>query len=676
VIKTNRVWDLRAPHGPATGALNVALGCVLCAEVGQVADLGAQPWAAVSIGAIGVAVSAVAGGAAALTGVRPRAALMRAAVWSAATGWGLWAALTTPWAWPQMVALGGGALVAGVVAAERRHDRAAAGADQTEGAPTGLLAFPRSGRDRVALDWEARILRVCKVAVRVVGAEQWPTKTGYTLDIELPAGGVTGDEIGRRADALASDARLPAGCGVEMFPGAHRGAILLKVSTEDALSNVTAYDATPQPARSVYDPIRVGRLRDGSPAEIVARYDGIALVGQINSGKTNILNVITGHLAECSDVLLWGIDRTGGMFVPWQAPHEEGRASRPTFDRVAADPAEIDQMLTAAQAIIDGRKAAYKERMRAMNADVVHVGADVPQLVITVDELGRLVRDRECRRYDFATRIAAIGDTGRATGVRIACCALRATADYLPPEIKAQSAIRIGMRVSSESELAYLHGWDQRLSPADAPHQGSGHLIVGHETPTAQVFRADFIDRATVDQVAVLTADRRPDLDAVSRQLADDATRGWYSGTRTATPPPAAAPRPSVDDVIAEANRDRAARRAALDAEISKRDDEKEWLERFNAITASINSGFVPPDIPDAWSAGQRRLVELVRERRAHGITVAAAAEQLGREGHVSATSGRQTVNDWMRLAVAAGLVVQPRERGPYYAKGYDGPTA
>lgn len=659
------VWDLRAPHGPITGPVNVALGCLLCAEVGQLADLGAHPWTAVGVGATGMAVSAVAGAAAILSGRPARVAVLRSAVWAAAAGWSMWGAVTSPWSWPQWLVLAGGTLAGGLIAAEVRHDRRAKASEDREVAAL-TVPWPRNEKDRVTAEWEARILRVCQVAVKGEGFQWWPGRTGFSLDLDLPAGGATRDSIARHAAALASDARLPTGCGVEVWPGAHRGAIVVRVATVDALGEGQEFDVKDLSVRSVNDPIRLGRLRNGAAAEVSIRYQGLAMIGQIGSGKTNTLNVLISGLERCSDVLLWGIDRTGGMYLPWQRPHDEGRAARPAFDRVASDLDEIDAMLTAAQAIIDGRKPAYADRMRAADDDKIPVGADVPQIVIIVDELGRLVRDREAARYNFATRLAAIGDTGRAAGVRLVACALRGVADYLPPEVKAQSAVRIAMRAASEAELAYLMGWEHRLSPEDAPYEGSGHLVVGPHASTPVVWRASRIVPSQVDAVAVATAGRRPELDAVSRQLADDATRGWYSGRPVvSTVPPEPKARPSVDDIIAEANRDRAARQAVIDAEIARQEERDELVERFNAMTKNFSTDAVLPEVPDGWSAGQRRLVEVVSESGARGTTVAAVAEVLAREGHVST---RQTVNTWMQLAVAAGVVVQPRDRGPYYA--------
>ena len=73
------------------------------------------------------------------------------------------------------------------------------------------------------------------LAVTVTDVRMWATGTGYDVHLDLPGAGSTLAQISGAADALATDARLPEGCGVEVSPGTHRGAVILRVSTVNRL---------------------------------------------------------------------------------------------------------------------------------------------------------------------------------------------------------------------------------------------------------------------------------------------------------------------------------------------------------------------------------------------------------------------------------------------------------
>jgi hypothetical protein len=134
-------------------------------------------------------------------------------------------------------------------------------------------------------------------------------------------------------------------------------------------------------------PFPIGKLLTGEDATVHLAQEEFVLVGQVGSGKTNALNVLTGQLARCADVLVWHIDLAGaGLSRPWVTPTHEGRAPMSAVDWVATTEAEALLMTQAAIQIIDGRKRAYAKRMRAANADVLPVDQEVPQIVIVVDE--------------------------------------------------------------------------------------------------------------------------------------------------------------------------------------------------------------------------------------------------------------------------------------------------
>jgi hypothetical protein len=71
-------------------------------------------------------------------------------------------------------------------------------------------------------------------------------------------------------------------------------------------------------ARSALLPIDLGLFEDASTCRVlVARLHGV-FGGTTGSGKSGGLNVLTGNLVACRDVVIWGIDLKREMELgPW-----------------------------------------------------------------------------------------------------------------------------------------------------------------------------------------------------------------------------------------------------------------------------------------------------------------------------------------------------------------------
>jgi len=479
----------------------------------------------------------------------------RAGCWLTAGSWATWALATSPWS----PAPAGGLVAATIATAttarirsRRRAKRAAAAA----------LSAIEQARLALALEWEDRIKRVCDVQVTVRSIAAWPSGAGFTLQADLPSGGVTIRQIAAAVDGLASDARLPQGCEITVRPGAHRGSVEIAVATYNALDRLHRLDE--YGPLSIANDLPIGVQRNNTKATINLAYACAVLVGQTDSGKTNELQVINTQLVRCVDTVVWHIELAGGgMTRPWVTPYHEGRAAHPVIDWVALTVAEAELMCDAAINIIDGRKRAYAKRMRDANDDKLPVDREVPEVIIVVDELKKVPRHVQAR-------LATISDTGRAARVRLVSCALRATDDYLPIALKEQSQVRIGMRVSDEKELAYLYSWAHRLDPTAAPYSGCGFVVNGDPEAGATPipFKGYRMDPSSIDVAAMTVAAWRPDLDRLSVEMANGANRAGdaYDGRWTrmmprlfadspeepmATTPPddANQPRRDVDDI-------------------------------------------------------------------------------------------------------------------------------
>lgn len=510
-------WHWRHPH-PAWGTINAAGATLGTAGIAAAAGVPA-PFALIG-GALGAA-GAVAGGM--TDDLSGRRLLWRAGSWMLPATWmASTIGLDAVWSGPALGTLAAGTAAAATIAtaAGRARQRRTVTRHQQ-----AARADAATARERVAVAWEARIARVTDVKVTIRAVQAWPTRSGFTLDADLPTGGATWRDIARRTEGLATDARLPNGCEVTVEPGDSRGAVLLHVSTVNRLGEDHYLDD--YSPLSINNPLAIGVHRNGEQALINLRYACGVLVGQTDSGKTNQLQTINTQLIRAVDAIVWHIDLAGGGLArPWVTPWAEGRAPRPAVDWVATTAAEAEIMTRAAIEILKGRKPAYQQRMRDANDDKIPVGPDLPEIVIVVDEIKTVPAH-------IVAMLTEISDTGRAAGVRTLSCALRATDDYLPVAIKEQARIRVGMRVSDEKELNYLYGWKYNIDSEAAPYQGCGFLLAGEPGEAAPMpFKGYRTDPGRIDTAAIAAAGWRPNLDPTSAHLADQvAVRGTRAYT-------------------------------------------------------------------------------------------------------------------------------------------------
>ncbi|MFD8629605.1 DNA translocase FtsK [Streptomyces hygroscopicus] len=499
-----RHWDWSLPSGHTTFLGYASETAITTVALAPITGL---PWQAAALTLGG---AAAAGAVHDLReGTTAGTLTTRALSWLTAAGWASWALATAPltstgWA------TGLGLAAVGIAAN--------ASATRTESARSERKRLLKLRRESVGIlrDWEDRMARVARIE-NCVGkdVQHWPGKVGYTVELDLPSGGTSVEDLNGYGGKFASDLRLPDGCGVEIFPGANRGTILIEVTLKDVITEDIPYPEDYSEI-SLTERFPFGVYRNGELALGSLCNDCGILVGETDAGKTNSLRVVTAQLARMPDALIWAIDTTGGgVALPWITPWAtEGLASAPIVDWIAHTDDEARLMLKMAAEIIAARKAGYQQLMREKKTDnKLPISAEIPGIVIICDETASLP-------YDIKEMIDKIEQEGRAMRVRMLVAALRATQDAITAMMKLMSKWRVGMTVSDAEELAYLFPGYIKIDPKDAPVAGAGwnmHTRLGPKKPTAmKVWR--LVDEL-MDTICAATAGRRPKLDELSASV-------------------------------------------------------------------------------------------------------------------------------------------------------------
>lgn len=670
-----KVIDWDRGHGPVTGTLNAAYSALGVAAVGHHAGL-PPTWAlgASVIGALGSTLA----GASAAEPLSKGAILTRSGGWLAGGGWATYA-LTAPtvWSWsvlgPLAACTCGFASVADVLNRKKRRK-----------AERDLKAFAALTRTRIGMEWSDRFNRVCHVAGCVIEeVEQWTdedgneTGAGYTLGVLMPEGGSNWKTLASHTDALASDADLPEGCGVEVFAGVSRRRALVKVQLRNDMLNEdqeVPLDASPLDFNGWFD---IGKLRDGGVAKICIREFSAMLVGAKRTGKTNQLSAVITRLLRMPNLRIWVIDfNGGGVALQWlRAWDALGKPGRPPIDWVAADVDEATLMASAAVRAAKARKIEYQQLMADANTDLLPLTDEIPGILIITDEGAEIYANP--RHRNAAEPMKEVLRIAGASGVNQFNCFLRATADTTGDTIiKSQSTVRIGMRMSNEEEMSYLLGWRSGVLPADMPEQGFGALSLDESKP-AQVFRGWRVLPSHIKWFVENTVQYRENdaFDEVTlRALGDTYTTRWDRAEFIFN---ASVPAPKVQTTMvlekdeeggeewsAGVNSEEASanlRKAIEDAGGPSGDeiDAFQQLVRSGGLEDLEAYSFdnPPPDRADQSSADEDNsgntdmrdvVVGMVKAMGADGVTVNEIVQALRRQYGDSAPV-RQTVTRWLR---------------------------
>lgn len=531
--------------GPVTGPVTAATVSLATAGWGSVFEL--SPWyAAATAGACGLLTLANSVRA----GLPVFARLHQVGCWVAYGAW-TWHALgSTPWDVHALGALGAVGVITGITArgaaihveTVREHEKKVEEVSRRRG---------------IAGEWERRIAKICHLKFNpryaeegVTGLDEWvrpvPGKpgetrvTGYSLLVGLPDNGARWTDINAKRLELASSAKLPEGCGIEVRKGPTQRDAIVDVTTVNVL--VEDLQLPEVERRSIYDPISLGIRPDGRFAEITLKWASAVLIGQKGSGKSNQLVTIMSGLLQCSDVVIFGIDfNGGGVFRPYLKPWLEGKTDKPAILWVATDEAEATRMLDFAINAIQ-RKVSYADLMEEVDDDKVPSSSEIPHIVVISDETADLPQKIKDKLVELSNR-------GRAASVSTLACSLRAVdagGTGLPIELNKQAAVKMNMQVDDDSELAYLYSWGRPPKREEIPGVGFGFYAEEGDKPS--LFKGYRTRPSSAREAAAATAGWRPALDEATIDMGgrevyegrwDRAKESWLSGKKQVAAPKA-----------------------------------------------------------------------------------------------------------------------------------------
>ncbi|MEV4438088.1 hypothetical protein AB0K09_03565 [Streptomyces sp. NPDC049577] len=541
--------DWARGHGPITGALSATTGAAAVALLGTATGM-PEGWPLV-IGAAGALGHGI--GHSVRRRLTVRSAVARAASWLVAGGWTTWAMAHGPLSWAaagSLAALGVGTWAAAshtaaweeVVEEERFSAEAQAAAAELD-----------TKRRMIASEWQDRIKRVATVDVKVIAVEFWETGAGYSLEAELPGGGVTWDRIGARSRALAADARLPLGCTVRVEEGEAQGLVVVDVMTKNIMRDEVLYPEDYSPL-SLLTGIPWGLRPTGEEIQVFLREACALILGPPGSGKSTFMDVIIAGFARCVDVVTWVIDlKMGAIGIPWVTPWLEARGlidpddpddkapagTKPGIDWLASTPKEAIRMLKAALRINKARQLHYQKLMRKMDTTLLPISATLPQIEILIDEgaeiLAHANNRREPEKRELAELIREGMRTTRAMAERFVLTAVDGNVSTIGDTVvKRFSPVSAALTSGENSGHNVGKLFPRaRIDTSQLNEKGAGIIAdSGADGFAATEFKGWKSLPSMVRKVVLATNDRRIELDAISAEAAGEDYRDRWSPER------------------------------------------------------------------------------------------------------------------------------------------------
>ncbi|MEV6616030.1 hypothetical protein AB0N31_19645 [Streptomyces sp. NPDC051051] len=668
------VLDWAAGHGPVTGALSATTGAFAVATTGAATAM--PPGWALAVGAAGALGHTVAGLRVRNAG---RTLATRAASWLVGAGWTTWAMTHGPLTWAALGSLAavgvgiGAAAHSSALFEEAREEEALTAAERQ------VSAELSAERRALATEWVDRIQRVCSITVRVLGIEMWETGAGFSLDAELPPGGATYQKIAAESGRLSADARLPHGCTVAASPGIDQGRVIIDVTTVNVLAEERTYPTDYTPL-SLLTGIPWGYRTNAEDILVYLREQCALVVGPTGSGKTNMVHTILAGFARTTDVLTWVIDlNAGSAGLPWVRPALTGQLTgpdgtpvRPGVDWLAGTHDEALTMLDTAVAIAKHRKTAYQDLLAQANTDLLPVSAQIPQIMLVIDEGAEILVSTDRTMRKLAEKILEVIRIARAMGVRTVLTALGATGSVLGNlMIRREGKVRVAL-TGGETEgmdLSKMFPGTRGLRVDQAPYKGAGFL--GTPESPAALFKAWRILPNQIRDITTATSPLHPTLDAISAKAAGPAYARRWDAARTAwmrdqpdTPTDADREPAAGGGLKLSALRDDSARSASEEDELARR-----FREQIDAEFDTTTDPHTPPPAAaggldlsalrgEQDSPAQRAALAALLAAGPEGTGASAIARALA-DGHGTT---RQTVVGWLKEWVKNGTAVRVGE--------------
>ncbi|MGH7883922.1 MAG: FtsK/SpoIIIE domain-containing protein, partial [Candidatus Dormibacteraceae bacterium] len=361
----------------------------------------------------------------------------------------------------------------------------------------------------VVASWSQFTALGSPIAKALVGSKAsiWKRdEVGWSLLLELSSGHTVSEVIAITPN-LESALKVRKG-SLRIIPDelAHR--CFLRAVTKDLLSSTEKW---PGPSsQSILEPLRLGTFEDGAPALLslvpeASKGVSLLLAGQTGMGKSSLINIIVGSLANYRDVVLMGIDPQRTELGPWQAAFEPDCL-------VLEAGAKAERLLERLVAIMSVRTKLLASQGRRSWVP----SANQPEIVLVVDEAADLVSMMEL--------LFLLARKGRKVGIHLILATQRSSAKSLGEwgtELSAQFGVKICLGVNSITDVNIVlgpgaagEGWraDQMLARPGEFLIRSRHSE--HSSPRRA--RGYLVSDCEVEKWAASLSGRRPRLDEIS----------------------------------------------------------------------------------------------------------------------------------------------------------------
>lgn len=356
----------------------------------------------------------------------------------ATTGLLSWTTATTPWArWPALSALAGSILFGLGYQALRTHESKAVDND--------VLAQKAASKGRYVDLLESVGLKGLKEHKRI------PFPAGKTIQLLLPA---SGKVFLRRLKESVTALEIAAARGglhvrFDFEQNPESAALVdMHVFERDVLAEEIPLEPDRGP-KSILDPLPLGKYATGEICFVTFREVAALMVGLKGKGKSGLINTHLAYLTGCTDAIVWMMDGKGGETVrPWLQPFLDMVTKRPAINWAAADDAEYDAMLLAANFVREFRTSAAFRPLGGFPS------AAAPSVIVIVEEASVITGLGRYGNGVQRQKLAQDGVTlGRSSCVDWVFATQRAVLDMLGTgAMKSNLDLRYGMGIQEQAD--------------------------------------------------------------------------------------------------------------------------------------------------------------------------------------------------------------------------------